>query len=89
MKPLLLGHQSEKIKELWNKVKDKQGFLKRFDITEGDIYYYMNRAKYETPTYHHIVLSLLSQIKAESPIKEIQPPRYQFLKPTKQCQDSL
>lgn len=81
-KPLLLGYHSEKVKELWAQVKDRQFFLKRFNLSETTVKRICSgRQKYVNSTYEYTLKALKRTIKAENPIKELSRPNYQFLKP--------
>jgi len=77
MKPLLLGHQSEKVKTLWN-IVNRKAFLIEHDFSEG----YIKSIATETKKYSDDRVTEL--IKDLATFRRLSRLRYQFLKPTKQ-----
>jgi hypothetical protein len=83
MKPLLLGHQSEKVKELWNKV-DRREFLRTHNFSEGyitSITAIGEKGKTKFKKYSDYRVTEL--IKDLATFRRLSRPRYQFLKPDK------
>jgi hypothetical protein len=81
-KPLLLGHHSEKVKELWAQVKNKEEFKRVRRITSSQISAICSgKHKYLNSKYYYVLNTILNQLKVEQPLCCPKPPQYEFLKP--------
>jgi hypothetical protein len=74
MKPLLLGHTSQKVADLWAIVHKKE-FLLTHDFSKGFIHSVMTGTKY----YHDDRVSELVTDLVR--FRKLSKPKYQFLKP--------
>lgn len=74
MKPLLLGHTSLKVKDLWDSVHKKE-FLLTHDFSKGFIHGVIKGKKY----YHDERVTELVQDLLR--FRKLSKPKYKFLKP--------
>jgi len=80
--PMLLGHHSEKVKELWEQVKEKDLFCATYGYGRTFIERTINgKQKKATNRVHNLILDLVKGRNVASSFKAVKPVNYSFLHP--------